>query len=102
MMGMGYALSEDYITNNGTMLNPNFIDYIVPRSGSTPRVHIFFIETIEPATPYGAKGVGEASMNPVASAIANAIYDATGMRIKDLPITPDKILRARREKNKGK
>ena len=101
MMGMGYALSEDYIFSDGKMLNPNFIDYVVPQSGNTPKLHISLIETIEPATPYGAKGVGEASMNPVASAIANAVCNAIGVRIRDLPITPEKILAALREKNRG-
>ena len=73
----------------------------MPQSGNTPRLHISFIETIEPATPYGAKGVGEASMNPVASAITNAVCNAIGVRIKDLPITPEKILAALSEKNRG-
>jgi len=100
MMGLGYALSEDYIADKGTMLNPNFTDYKIATSSGIPQIHSFFIETIDPATPYGAKAVGEAIGDPTAAVIANAVYNAVGVRIKDLPVTPEKILKALREKNK--
>lgn len=100
VQGMGYALSEDYIMDKGTILNPNFTDYKIATTSSIPRIHSFFIETNEPAGPFGGKSIGEAAMNPTAVAIANAIYNAVGVRIRDLPITPEKILKALREKNK--
>jgi CO/xanthine dehydrogenase Mo-binding subunit len=97
-MGIGYALSENYYLDEGRMLNPNFTDYKVPTFLAAPRIHSFFIETVDPATPYGAKAIGEAVGNPTAPAIANAIYHAVGVRMKDLPITPEKILKALRGK----
>lgn len=101
-MGLGYALSEDYIMNKGRMLNPGFTDYKMFLPSNTPPIHSFFIETIDPGTPYGAKAVGEAVGDPTAAVIANAIYNAIGVRIKDIPITPEKILKALKEKNKDK
>jgi CO/xanthine dehydrogenase Mo-binding subunit len=100
MMGIGYALGEGYIVDKGKILNPNFTDYRMPTSQSIPKIHISLVETIDPNTPYGAKGAGEASMNPVAATIANAVYNATGVRIKDLPFTPEKMLKALKEKNR--
>ncbi len=98
MMGLGYALSEDYIVDKGKMLNPGYRDYQVPRFSSTPQIHSFFIETIDPEIPYGAKGISEAICNTTAAVIANAVYNAIGVRIKDLPITSEKILRALKNK----
>jgi CO/xanthine dehydrogenase Mo-binding subunit len=100
MMGIGFALTEDYIVKDGRMLNPNFTDYRVPSFSNVPRMYSFFIETVDPATPFGAKSVGEAIGDPTAAAIANAIYNAIGVRLKELPMTPEKILNALREKNK--
>ncbi len=100
MMGLGYALSEKYIFDNGTMLNPRFSDYKIATASGIPRIHSLFIETMDPNTPYGAKGVGEIIGDPTAAVIANAVYDAVGVRIKDLPITPEKILEALKEKNR--
>ncbi|MDP2931316.1 MAG: xanthine dehydrogenase family protein molybdopterin-binding subunit [Chloroflexota bacterium] len=98
MMGLGYALSEDYIVKNGTLLNCNFTDYKIATTGNTPPIHTYFLETIDPHTPYGAKAVGEAIGDPTAAVVANAVFHATGVRIKDLPITPEKILKALKEK----
>ena len=93
--GIGYALYEELKTNEGRILNPNFTDYKIPtiREMSFP-VDIDFIETDEPEGPFGAKGVGEPGMVPTAPAIANAIRDAVGVRIRDLPMTPEKVLAA--------
>ncbi|MFC1951582.1 xanthine dehydrogenase family protein molybdopterin-binding subunit [Chloroflexota bacterium] len=102
VQGMGYALSEEYIVDKGVMLNPGFRDYKMPLVAGIPKIHHFWIETNEPAGPFGAKGIGEPAMNPTAPAISNAIYNAVGVRIKDLPITSEKILKALKEKNKGK
>lgn len=98
--GLGYALYEELRTEKGRIINPNFTDYKIPtiREMDFP-VEIDFVETDDPAGPFGAKGVGEPGMVPTAPAIANAIYDAVGVRIRDLPITPEKILAALKEKS---
>jgi xanthine dehydrogenase molybdenum-binding subunit len=65
-------------------------------------VHSIIVETDDPEGPFGAKGIGEPALVPTAPAIANAIYDAVGVRIKDLPMTQEKVLRALKEKGKEK
>ena len=100
MMGLGYSLSERYIIDNGTILNPRFTDYKIATPSSIPVIHSHFIETVDPNTCYGAKGVGEIIGDPTAAAVANAIHDAIGVRITDIPITPEKVLKALREKNR--
>ncbi len=94
VMGIGYTLYEDLKFSEGRVVNPSFSKYILPRSTSIPEIESIFIETNDPQGPFGAKGMGEASLLPTAAAIANAIYDAVGVRITDLPITPDKVLKA--------
>jgi len=97
--GLGYALSEEYKTHNGRSLNPNFLDYkIFSAPDMDFPIHIECIETDDREGPFGAKGVGEPGLVPTAPAIANAIYDAIGVRIRDLPITPEKILAALRKR----
>lgn len=98
VMGVGYALNEHYIVDQGKVLNAGFRDYKLPTFSRAPQIHSFFVETVDPGTLYGAKSIGEAVTNPTAPAIANAIYNAIGVRIKDLPITPEKILKALKEK----
>ncbi len=97
--GIGYALYEEVLTDRGRVLNPSFTDYKLPTAGdmSFP-VEVAFVETNDPAGPFGAKGVGEPGLVPTAPAIANAIYDAIGVRIRDLPITPEKIVSGLRYK----
>ncbi|MGD2253486.1 MAG: xanthine dehydrogenase family protein molybdopterin-binding subunit [Anaerolineales bacterium] len=91
-MGLGYALSEELIVKEGKVLNPNFLDYRLFTSADMPQIETIIIETDDPQGPYGAKGVGEMGGTPTAAAIANAIYDATGLRLTQLPITPDRLL----------
>jgi CO/xanthine dehydrogenase Mo-binding subunit len=98
MMGLGFALREEYVFREGRVLNPNLHDYRVPSFSDLPRVHSFFIETVDPATPYGAKSVGEAIGDPTAAAVANAVYDAVGVRMENLPLTPERIAMALRRK----
>lgn len=99
-MGIGYSLYEDLKFKNGRVVNPNFANYRVPKSLGTPPIETILIETNDPEGPFGAKGMGEASLLPTSAAIANAIHDAVGVRIKELPITPDKVLKAIQEKER--
>lgn len=94
MMGAGWALGEDMVVKEGKLLNPNFHDYCLPTAMDTPRgrIYSYFLESGDPNGPFGAKGIGEPSLNPVPAAIANAVFDAVGVRVKNLPITPEKIL----------
>jgi CO/xanthine dehydrogenase Mo-binding subunit len=93
-MGIGYALMEEVIFEKGDIKNKNFSDYIIPTSKDIPNIKTIFVEEIEESGPYGAKGLGEPSMIATAPAILNAIYDAVGVRIKELPASPDKVLEA--------
>ncbi len=93
-MGIGYTFYEDLQFKNGRVVNPNFANYRVPRSIGIPPMETILIETHDPEGPFGAKGMGEASLLPTSAAIANAIHDAIGVRIKELPITPAKIIKA--------
>lgn len=97
-MGLGYGLYEELVVQNGKVLNPNFADYSLPTVLDMPEIEPIIIETDEPAGPFGAKGMAEPACIPTAPAIANAVYDAVGVRIKDLPITPEKVLKALKEK----
>ena len=80
------------------MVNGNFLDYKLLTAKDVVPITPIIVETDDPAGPYGAKGVGEPGCVPSAPAIANAIYDAVGVRITDLPITPERVLRALQQK----
>ncbi|MCQ0020961.1 molybdopterin-dependent oxidoreductase [Actinomadura madurae] len=96
--GLGAALGEELIRTEGRVVNPAYIDYAVPRAADVPAVRAVIVEGHDDAGPYGAKSVGEIPIIPPGAAIANAVYDAVGVRVRDLPITPDKVLRALAEK----
>jgi len=96
--GVGTALMEELIIREGKPVNTNFRDYRIPTALDAPEVSSVFVEATHKEGPYGAKGVGEPALAPTAAAIGNAVYDAIGVRIKDLPITPEKILKALKEK----
>jgi 4-hydroxybenzoyl-CoA reductase alpha subunit len=97
IMGLGETLFEDTIFDQrGKLLNPNLHDYLLPTIGECPEIHSVAVESYEPNGPFGAKEVGEGSLLPVLGAIANAVYDACGVRVTELPITPEKILRGLR------
>ena len=96
--GLGFALMEKVMYDEGKVINPNFFSYSLPTMLDVPSVKTIMAETIDPTGPYGGKGCAELSTIPVAATIANAIYDAVGVRIKELPITPEKILKELREK----
>lgn len=99
--GVGYALYENLQSQQGKILNPNFRDYKIPtvQEMNFP-IDLEFIETDDSYGPFGAKGVAEPGLVPTAPAIANAIYDAVGVRIRDLPITPEKILAALKQRRR--
>lgn len=95
--GMGYALMEHIVFDQetGACLSGDFLDYKMPTAMEMPRkIESIFIESIEPTGPFGAKSLSELCVIVPAPAIANAIYNATGARVRSLPITPEKILRA--------
>jgi len=94
VQGLGYALTEDAIIENGHLLTPNFTTYLIPTIEDAPDLEVVPVETYEKTGPFGAKGVGEIAIVPVAAAISNAIYDATGIRSYTLPITPERLFNA--------
>ena len=99
MQGLGYALMEDMsVDSNGAIVNPEFSTYIIPTTMDQPDIIPLIVEEPFPSGPYGAKGFGEQPLMGIAPAIANAIYDAVAVRIKDLPITPEKIWKAMKDK----
>jgi len=95
---LGWTLWEEMLFRDGKVLNSNFTDYKLPLALDLPPIKVIIVEPGDPMGPYGAKGVGQTCSVPTAPAIANAIFDAVGVRITDLPITPEKILKALRTK----
>lgn len=98
MMAGGYGYCEDQPMDNGKILNPSIADYKLIRSMDMPDTKILEIDTYEPEGPFGAKEAGEGLTNPTAGALGNAIFNAIGVRINDLPATPEKVFRALQEK----
>ncbi|MBI4317718.1 MAG: xanthine dehydrogenase family protein molybdopterin-binding subunit [Chloroflexi bacterium] len=93
VQGIGYSLYER-MAEDGDVAKTSLLDYRIPTSLDVPTIESAFIETIDPYGPYGAKGVGEPGLVAMAPAVANAIYNTVGVRITELPITPDKLLAA--------
>jgi CO/xanthine dehydrogenase Mo-binding subunit len=90
--GVGWALSEEYIYDkDGRLENPGFLDYRVPVASDMPMIDTILIEVPNPRHPFGARGVGEVPIVPPMAAVANAIFDATGVRLRDLPMSPPKL-----------
>ena len=92
--GIGLAMSEWFEWGDGRLQNPNFGDYKIPTMADMPFVTVDFAKSYEPSGPFGAKGVAEIALDVVPAIIANAIFDAVGVRVHTLPITPEKIYRA--------
>ncbi len=97
-MGLGYALTEEVQVKDGRVLNPNLHDYRLFTMADMPDIESIIIETDDPQGPFGAKGVGEMGGTPTAAAIANAIYDAVGVRLTTVPMTAERVLKALMEK----
>jgi CO/xanthine dehydrogenase Mo-binding subunit len=90
--GIGWALNEEYVYDkNGRLDNPGFLDYRIPVASDLPMIEAVMIEVPNPRHPFGARGVGEVPIVPPMAAVANAIFDAIGMRMRDLPISPPKL-----------
>ena len=100
--GMGYALIEDLVVDpaTGRTLNPNFVDYKLLTAQDMPEIEVDFVESGNSLGPFGAKGVAEDSLCPTAPAVLNAIYNATGVRIKELPASAEKVLAALQAREK--
>ena len=99
--GIGWALNEAYcLADDGTMLNSSFLDYRMPTAFDLPMIDTVIVEVHNPGHPFGVRGVGEVPIVPPLAAIANAVYDAIGVRIDDLPLTPDRVLAALEEANR--
>lgn len=101
-MAAGYGFTEDLPMDEGKILNPNLVDYKLIRACDMPETEVFEVETHEPEGPFGAKEAGEGLTNPTAGALANAVFHATGVSVKDLPITSEKVFYALREKDSKK
>jgi xanthine dehydrogenase molybdenum-binding subunit len=102
--GIGHTLTEDYVIDlkNGRSLNAGFVDYKMPLSMDMPPIRTIILETApDPGGPYGAKGLGEDPIIAIGPAIANAVYDAIGVRFRHYPITPEQVLEGLRQKQKG-
>jgi xanthine dehydrogenase molybdenum-binding subunit len=100
VMGLGYALFEESEIEEGRVINPTFADYHLSTSLDAPPLQIKMVETDDPEGPFGAKGIGECASIALAPAIANAVYDAVGVRLYSLPMTPQKVYQAIIKKKK--
>jgi 4-hydroxybenzoyl-CoA reductase alpha subunit len=101
-MGLGQAISEQIVYDQGRVVNANFADYHIPTSLDTPEMDVTIIESNDDEGPFGAKEAGEGPIHPVLPSIGNAVFDAVGVRMFDLPITPDKVLAALSAKESGR
>ncbi len=100
--GLGFALSEEVKINNGKVLVNNFSDYGIPTSLDVPNIETIVLENpLKESSNYGVKGIGEPPTVPTAAAVANAVYDAIGVRMKELPMTPERVLKAIKEKTRS-
>ncbi len=98
-MGLAEALLEEHALNRfGLHQGPSLLDYRMPTSVDTPELLALIVESLDPEGPYGAKEAGEGPLHPSIPALANAVFDAVGVRLTHLPFTPGKVLRALRAK----
>jgi len=99
IMGLGETLLEDtLVREDGSLVNPDLHGYLVPTICDTPRIVSKAVESYEPRGPFGAKEIGEGCLPPILGAIANAVYDACGVRVTKLPITPERVLEGLKKK----
>ena len=93
-MGMGQALQEETQYHEGLPLRPNFLDYRVPTIAESPPIEVHLVESMDPLGPFGAKEASEGALHGFPPALTNAIADAIGVRLTELPATPDRVLDA--------
>jgi 4-hydroxybenzoyl-CoA reductase subunit alpha len=96
-MGLGQALQEEMIWKDGLLMNPGLLEYRSPSSEESPDIDCTIVESVDPEGPFGAKEAGEGSLAATIPAIANAIFDAVGVRLREAPFTPERVLAAIRE-----
>jgi 4-hydroxybenzoyl-CoA reductase subunit alpha len=101
-MGLGQAIQEQVLFEQGLIMNPGLLEYKTPGVLDSPVIESIIVESADSEGPYGAKEAGEGSLAAVIPAVGNAIYDAIGVRITELPFTPEKILKALKEKQNSK
>ena len=101
-MGMGQALTEEMIWKDGLLMNPGLLEYRSPSAAESPEIEPIIVESIDPEGPFGAKEASEGSLAATIPAIANAIYDAVGIRLHESPFTPERVLSALRAKKRAK
>jgi 4-hydroxybenzoyl-CoA reductase subunit alpha len=101
-MGMGQALTEEMVWKDGMLMNPGLLEYRSPSSIESPAIDPIIVESVDPEGPFGAKECSEGSLAATIPAIANAIYDAIGVRLHESPFTPERVLAALRAKNNAK
>ncbi|HYL14200.1 MAG TPA: molybdopterin cofactor-binding domain-containing protein [Terriglobales bacterium] len=101
-MGLGQALQEEMIWKDGMLMNPGLLEYRSPSSAESPEIEAIIVESIDPEGPFGAKECSEGSLAATIPAIANAIYDAVGVRLREAPFTPERVLAALRAKKQAK
>ena len=97
-MGLGQALEEEMVWKDGLLMNPGMLEYRSPSSTESPEIECIIVESIDPEGPFGAKEAGEGSLAATIPAISNAIYDAVGVRLRETPFTPERVLSALRAK----
>ena len=93
-MGLGYALTEELQLDDGQIINAEFSDYGIPVAQQVPPIQTILLESPLPAGPFGAKGIGEIGLFAIAPAVANALQNACGVRIVELPMRPERVLAA--------
>lgn len=98
LMGLGMALMEELVLDGGRTLNPTFLDYKVPTTADLPATQAIIVESGHPEGPYGAKGIGESALAPVPAAVGNAVLDAVGVAVRDLPLRAERVYRALRDR----
>ncbi len=101
-MGMGQALTEEMVWKDGMLMNPGLLEYRSPSSVESPEIEPIIVESVDPEGPFGAKECSEGSLAATIPAIANAIYDAVGVRLHESPFTPERVLSALRAKSNAK
>ncbi len=94
MQGLGYALMEEVIVKDGIIKTPSLSEYLIPTTMDFPATQVILLESGTGVGPFGAKGIGEPSLTPAAPAVANAVANAIGVHIHQLPLTPERVLEA--------